>query len=321
MESLLISNPRSFWDFFREHKSNNEIPQSIHFENLQSSGTESVSNLFSLYFNTVYVPPLSINHSSSCLFYDLPCTCSFDIDDVDSGLDALKNIKSIGPNGLSGIFLYSIKSSISFPLWLLFRRSLDSGVFLSIVKISSVILIFKSGDKAYVKNYRPLSILIHISKPFEQLVLRSIQSPVNSILIDEQYEFRPGRLATLNLMAFNNFILEAVEKHIQFDVIYTDFAKAFDRVDHDCLIESLYKPGLGEPLLSCFKSYLADRVRWVKVSGCKSSISNVSSGVSQRGHLSPILFSLYINGIKGGVKNCELLMFVDDVKLFSEIEN
>jgi hypothetical protein len=122
----------------------------------------------------------------------------------------------------------------------------------------------------------------------------------------------------MNLMAFNNYVLEAVEKHIQIDVIYTDFAKAFD---HGCLIETLYKSGFGEPFLSWFKSYLADRVQWVKVFGCKSSISNVSSRVLQGGHLFSVLFSLYINGIKGVLKNCELLMFANDVKLFSKIEN
>ncbi|XP_050066238.1 uncharacterized protein LOC126555352 [Aphis gossypii] len=113
----------------------------------------------------------------------------------------------------------------------------------------------------------------------------------------------------------------AVEKHIQVDVIYTDFTKAFDRVDHGRLIETLYKTGFGEPLLSWFKSYLSDRVQWVKVFGCKSSISKVSSGVPQGGHLSPILFSLYVNGIKEMVENCELLMFADDLKLFRKIEN
>jgi len=59
-------------------------------------------------------------------------------------------------------------------------------------------------------------------------------------------------------MVFNNFVLEAVEKYIQVDVIYTDFAKAFDRVDHSCLIDALYKSGVGEPLLSWFKSHLLD---------------------------------------------------------------
>jgi len=49
----------------------------------------------------------------------------------------------------------------------------------------------------------------------------------------------------MNLMVFNNFVLEAVEKHIQVDVIYTDFAKAFVRVDHGCPIDALYNSGFG----------------------------------------------------------------------------
>ncbi|KAF0704210.1 Uncharacterized protein FWK35_00029024, partial [Aphis craccivora] len=73
-ESMLKSNPRSFWDFVRVHKSSNEIPHTVHFENIKSSGIESVSNLFSQYFNSVYVPPLSIDSPSSFLCHDLPST-------------------------------------------------------------------------------------------------------------------------------------------------------------------------------------------------------------------------------------------------------
>jgi len=51
----------------------------------------------------------------------------------------------------------------------------------------------------------------------------------------------------MNLIVFNNFVLEAVEKHIQVDVIYSDFAKAFDGVDHGCLIDAQYKSRFGEP--------------------------------------------------------------------------
>jgi len=78
-------------------------------------------------------------------------TCSFSIDDIDDGLDVLKNVKSVDPDGLSGIFLYNINSPICFPLWLLFRRSIDCGIFPSILKISSVTPIFKSGDKTMSK--------------------------------------------------------------------------------------------------------------------------------------------------------------------------
>jgi hypothetical protein len=45
----------------------------------------------------------------------------------------------------------------------------------------------------------------------------------------------------------------------QVDVIYTDFAKAFDRVDHELLIIILGKLGFSHPLLSWFKFYLKNR--------------------------------------------------------------
>jgi hypothetical protein len=150
----------------------------VHFENLKSSGNKSVSNLFSFYFNTVHVPPLFNDSSSPFLYYDLTSSALIHFDDIYDDLDALKKVKSIDQDGLSDIFLYNIKSSLCFPLLLLFRRSIDCGVFPSILEISFVIPIFKFGDKNDVKNYKPVSILSHVSKLFELLVLRNIQFSV-----------------------------------------------------------------------------------------------------------------------------------------------
>jgi len=58
----------------------------------------------------------------------------------------------------------------------------------------------------------------------------------------------------MNLMVFHNFILKVTEKQNQVDVIFNDFSKAFDRVDHTILIEVLYKAGFEKPLLAWFKS-------------------------------------------------------------------
>uniref|UniRef100_A0A2S2Q917 RNA-directed DNA polymerase from mobile element jockey n=1 Tax=Sipha flava TaxID=143950 RepID=A0A2S2Q917_9HEMI len=321
-ENMLNVNPRLFWDFVRKRRSNNGIPNSVHLNDLSATGPESISSLFSSYFNSVYVPS-----SASSLpvipfaYHTLPSDCIFGIEDVENGLAALKNVHSVGPDGLSGTFLYNIRSVLCFPLWLLFRRSMDDGIFPSMLKISSVTPVFKSGDKSNVTNYRPISILSHIAKLFEHLVLQSIQPSVDSVLVDEQYGFRPGRSSTSNLIVFNNFVLEAFENRSQVDVIFTDFVKAFDRVDHAILIDILYKSGFGEPILSWFKSYLSDRVQWVKVLGSKSAVVPVPSGVPQGGHLSPLLFSLFINGITKAVPNCRFLMFADDLKLFRKIES
>jgi len=117
------------------------------------------------------------------------------------------------------------------------------------LKISSVTPVFKSGDKSDVVIYRPISILSNISKLFEHLVLKSVQPSVDSILVDEQYGFQPGRSAVSYLIVFNSFVLEVFEIRSQLNVVFTNFATTFDCVDHAFLTDILYKFGLGNFIL------------------------------------------------------------------------
>ena len=190
-ESALKYNPRSFWDFVRKSKSQNGIPNLVHLNGSSCTGPEKISNLFASHFNSVYTSNTSNTFDMPFLQHDLPSNSSISIVDIEAGLDKLKNLKSVGPDGLSGIYLYNIRNSISFPLLLLFRRSLDEGVYPSIWKMSCVSPIHKSGDKSDVKNYRPISILSHLAKLFDSLVLQSIKPSVNSVLIDERLQTRP----------------------------------------------------------------------------------------------------------------------------------
>lgn len=61
--------------------------------------------------------------------------------------------------------------------------------------------------------------------------------------------------------------MDAFRDHSQVDVIYTDFAKAYDRVNHSALITILKSVGFGEPLISWFRSYLSNRIQYVKING------------------------------------------------------
>lgn len=61
--------------------------------------------------------------------YDLPVNAYFLLDDVFDGLSALKGNWSVGHDGISGKFLFKVKSIISYPLFSLFRWSLDEGTF------------------------------------------------------------------------------------------------------------------------------------------------------------------------------------------------
>lgn len=76
----------------------------------------------------------------------------------------------------------------------------------------------------------------------------------------------------------------------------------------------LFDTGFGEPLLTWFSSYIHGRKQFVKLFDVKSDIIDVLSGVLQGGHLSSLLFALFINDIKNYFSNCRFLLFTDDLK-------
>jgi len=182
-------------------------------------------------------------------------------------ITCLRNVTSIGPDGISGDFLYNLRHVISFLLWALFRLSLDQGIFPEIWKISLLVHILKSNNTSEIENYRPKAILSHISKIFEALFLNGIQPSVNrSVLADEQHGFRPGRSTVTCNITLCNYIFNSFNVGAQVDVIYTAFSKVFDdSVNHKFLLHILRSSRFGNPLLSWFESFLTHRPQWVKL--------------------------------------------------------
>jgi hypothetical protein len=323
-ESNLSLNPRSFWSFVRRHRSSPPIPSQVTYNGVISSNPTDTANLFSQYFSSVYTSsspsssPPPVNSSSHSF---LPSHVQISINDVSNILASLRNLKSVGPDGIQGHFLFKLSDVLAWPLTLVFQKSLQTGVFPSALKLSSITPILKSGNPSNVTNYRPISILPHLSKVFETLVLNSIRPTLNNVLVDEQHGFRPGRSTTTCNLVFSTYIYDSFRMHSQVDVIYTDFTKAFDRVDHSLLINSLDLLGIGNPLLSWLRSYLTDRVQFISILGSSSNVFSPSSGVPQGAVLSPFLFALFINSATSVLLKAKLLIFADDMKLYLRINS
>lgn len=324
IESSLSSNPRYFWSFIRKSRSSSTIPSNLVYDNFSCSTPVNAANLFSKFFSSIYTTSTSPLPSSSSTFspqFSLPCHSLFTLDDVSNALCFFRNIKSVGPDGIQGHYLFMLKDAIAWPLFLLFRMSVELGVFPAALKIGSITPLLKSGDPKIVTNYRPITMLSHLSKLFESIVLKSIRLPLNHILVDEQHGFRPGRSTTTCNLALTSYICDSFRARSQVDVIYTDFSKAFDLVDHSLLIKNLGLLGIGDPLLSWLTSYLSHRYLYVSVLGSSSSPFIPSSGVPQGAVLSPLLFALFVNSAPSVLRHAKLLMFADDIKLYLQINS
>ena len=109
-------------------------------------------------------------------------------------IDKLPNKSSSGHDNLSNKLLKQIKESIILPLTIIFNHSIKEGVFPHGMKAADVIPQYKSKEKYLVTNYRPISLLVTISKILEKVVQSRTYNFLtkNEQLYQSQCGFRTG---------------------------------------------------------------------------------------------------------------------------------
>ena len=96
------------------------------------------------------------------------------------------------------------------------------------------------------------------------------------------------------------------------DMIYLDFAKAFDKVDHNILLHKVKAIGIQGKLGIWIKSFLSNRTQHVRLPGGKSHCSSVISGVPQGTVLGPVLFFILMSDISKDINSSYLLLMTPD---------
>lgn len=248
-----------------------------------------------------------------------------EVDEVALSFDVVMGVlKSLSPSSSSGIdgvhpsILVNCAEVIALPLFLLIRRSIESGLLPSLWKVSRVVPIFKSGSKYDPLNYRPVSITSAPCKVAERIIANHIMEYLDreDILTTRQFGFRRGRSAEDQLLISYGKIVRDLDSGYLVDAIYLDFSKAFDVISHAVLLDKLDALGLPPLVLGWIHSFLCGRMMHVSVDGRSSTQREVLSGVPQGSVLGPLLFILYVNSL--GVRfSCEWYAFADDLKLFS----
>lgn len=319
IEINITSNPAKIWTFMSDKKSLSNIPNILYHENNVADNGTDITELFSAYFQSVYVTPQHlVNQPNISTLIDSKKNY-FTEDEVKTKISNLDVTKGPGSDNIPNLLLKKCSDTICVPLTKIFNKSLSTGNFPSKWKESYIIPIHKSGNKNLINNYRPISILNSMGKLLESLINKMLFAFVKSDIINEQHGFVPSRGVETNLLSFTQNISNSMDDRVQTDAVYTDFSKAFDKINHRILIKRLTDVGIHGDLLRWLKSYISNRTQAVKINNFVSSFKPVISGVPQGSHLGPTLFIIYINNIKQCFKHSNILLYADDLKIFRKI--
>jgi hypothetical protein len=243
--------------------------------------------------------------------------------DVVAAIGELKANSAAGPDQFPATLLKHCASELSVPLHILWKASLREGTIPQRLRTAKITPIYKGGPRSLPKNYRPVALTSHIIKVFEKIFSRRLVSFLeeSESMNKGQHGFRGGRSCLSQLLAHHDHILQALESGSNLDVVYLDFEKAFDKVDHGVLLHKLRDHGVVGLVGRWIGAFLRDRVQSVAVDGCVSAESRVESGVPQGSVLGPILFLVLLSDVDRGVETARVTSFADDTRVSGSVTN
>ena len=317
-------NPKGVWNYMKSNrKVRSRIPNLKKADKTFTETDEEITEELNKQYYNVFTKEI-LDNMPTFIPKHLVTNALSEIEvsekEVFKQLKNLKPRKAAGLDNMQPVVLREVAAELSKPLKIIYQLSLNTGTLPLKWLQAGVVPVFKKGSTTDPANYRPVSLTSVLCKVLEKIVVNCIIEHIkkNQLTTKVQHGFTPKKSITTNLLEVLNIWSEALMHNIPVDIIYLDYAKAFDTVPHKRLIKQVETFGIQGQVLKWIQAFLTDRKQKVLVNGVESSWSPVESGIPQGSILGPILFTLFVNDIPSNIKTF-ISMYADDTKIYSPL--
>ena len=249
--------------------------------------------------------------------------------EIEQLIQKLPCKNSSGHDDISNNLLKKLNTSISLPLEIVFNKSIEEGIFPSRMKLADVVPLHKGKDPLESTNYRPISLLLTISKLLEKIMYQQTYDFLEQTgqIYPSQYGFRTAHSCEQAISELVSEILKGKEEGMYTLGLFLDLSKAFDTIEHSVLLQKLCKYGVRGPTLSWFRSYLENRKMRIKCETASSDklvysdYKTVQYGTPQGSCLGPLIFLIFTNDLHRHLHHCSSILFADDTTLYKTHRN
>ena len=132
---------------------------------------------------------------------------------------------------------------------------LENNIFPNKLKLADVIPIFKKADSLKKENYRPISLLSHISKILERVIYDQINGFMEPKFSNFLTGFRKNHNTQMSVLKMIEHWTSLLDNGFYIGAIFMDLSKAFD-TNHSLLLAKLSVYGFSSGAIKLIKSLL-----------------------------------------------------------------
>lgn len=307
---------------------------------------EETANKFAAHFNNVFCKSSDdtsayddyLRKRSECLLdMDNPqcsyeCIDKINVEVIEQSLKRLKFGKAAGPDDLCAENVHYAHPALIVHLKQLFKLILIHGFVPNSfgVGLSVPLVKDKAGNINNMDNYRAITLSPIISKLFEIVLLHICDDVLDTDAL--QFGFKDKIGCADAIFTLKSTLEYFVKRGSSVYIASLDISKAFDRVNHYKLYNSLLCAGVPVVIVDVLYNWYSKLVFAVRWNNSVSVQFSVGSGVRQGSCLSPAVFNVFMNcfivQLKALRTGCHVtslfigcILYADDILLISPSVN